>query len=75
MDCMVDPALRERVRQLTPEDRLDLIADLWESLDAESIEVTDAEKRILDERIADLEKNPRNGRPWDEFEAELRSRL
>jgi putative addiction module component (TIGR02574 family) len=72
---MVDPALRERVRQLTPEDRLDLIADLWESLDTEAIEVTDAEKRLLDERIDDLEQNPDDERPFDDFMADLRARL
>ena len=72
---MVDPVLRERVRQLTPEDRLDLIADLWESLDTEAIEVTDAEKRLLDERIADLEQNPDDERPFDDFMMDLRSRL
>lgn len=72
---MVDPALRERVRQLTPADRLDLIADLWESLDTEAIEVTDAEKRLLDERIADLEQNPGDERPFDDFMTDLRARL
>jgi putative addiction module component (TIGR02574 family) len=71
---MVDPALRDRVRQLAPEDRLDLISELWDSLDTEDLAVTAAERELLDERLADLEANPGAGRSWDEVERDLRAR-
>ena len=71
---MVDPSLRDRVRQLAPEDRLDLISELWDSLDTDQIAVTAAERKLLDERLADLEANPGAGRSWDEVERDLRAR-
>jgi len=71
---MVDQALRDRVRQLTPADRLDLISELWESLETDQLDVTPAERELLDARLADLRENPDAGRPWEDIEAELHAR-
>jgi putative addiction module component (TIGR02574 family) len=60
---MVDAALRDRVRQLAAEDRLDLMIELWESLDTDDMKVTGAEQDLLDGRLADHEANPRSRRP------------
>jgi putative addiction module component (TIGR02574 family) len=72
--AMVDQALRDRVRQLTPTDRLDLISELWESLETDQLDVTAAERELVDARLADLQENPDAGRPWEHIEAELRAR-
>lgn len=51
------------------------MSELWGSLDTESVEVSDAEKQILDERFDDLKRNPDDEQPWDEFMDGLRARL
>ena len=71
---MVDQALRDRVRQLNQADRLELMSELWESLETDQIEVTAAERKLLEERLADLREHPDAGRPWEAIEAELRAR-
>jgi len=37
--------------------------------------VTDAEKSLLDERLAEAETDPLAGRPWEDIEADLSRRL
>lgn len=69
---MVDQVLLTQVKRLDPADRLELIGELWETLDHDALPVTDAERNMLDERLRDLHENPESGRPWDEVEAELR---
>jgi len=74
LECMVDQALRDRVRQLNPADRLELISEIWASLETDQIEVTAAERQLLDERLTDLREAPDAGRPWEDVETELRAR-
>lgn len=71
---MVDQALRDRVRQLNQADRLQLISELWESLETDQIEVTAEERHLLDERLAELREHPDAGRPWEAIETDLRAR-
>lgn len=71
---MVDQTLRDRVRQLTPADRLELISELWESLDTDDIAVTAGERELLDQRLAALQADPESGRSWDDVKADLRDR-
>lgn len=72
---MVDQVLLTQAKRLTPADRLELIGELWQTLDHDSLPVTGAERDMLDERLVDLSANPDSGRPWGDVEAELRSRL
>jgi putative addiction module component (TIGR02574 family) len=71
---MVDQALRDRVNQLSQADRLELISELWQSIDTDELEVTPAERHLLDDRLADLRNDPDAGRHWEAIEADLRSR-
>lgn len=71
---MVDQALRDRVRQLTPADQLELISELWDSLVTDDIAVTASERELLDGRLADLRGDPDSGRSWRAVEADLRNR-
>ena len=72
---MVDQALLSKVKELPPAERLELIGEVWESLDLASLPVTDEEKAILDARIDDETKNPGDVSSWPEVEARLRKRL
>ena len=60
---------------LSPSERLELIGELWDSLDDESLEVTPELVAELDRRLEDLRRNPQAGRSWEEVRAELRQRL
>ena len=75
MDAMVDQTLRDRVSQLSHEDRLELISELWQSIDTDDLEVTKGERELLDGRLRDLHNNPDEGRSWDAIETELRTHL
>lgn len=72
---MVDQALLTQAKQLTAADRLELIGELWQSLNPDEFPVTAAERTMLDRRRADLAANPESGRRWEDVEADLQRRL
>jgi putative addiction module component (TIGR02574 family) len=72
---MVDPALLTQAKQLTPADRLELIGELWQTLEHDELPVSSADQELLDERRHDLDANPGSGRPWEEVDADLQRRL
>ncbi len=72
---MVNAALLAEATQLPPNDRLELISALWESLDPDDLPVSRTERALLDDRIADLRDHPEDERPWSEVEADLRRRI
>lgn len=69
---MSDPAVD--ISSLTPEQKLRLIEELWDSLSDDEIPVTEAQKLELDRRFADLEANPDQLIPWDEVRRRLHDR-
>jgi len=60
--------------KLSPSDRLELIEALWDTLSEDDIPVTSEERALLDERLADLEKNPGAQSSWQEVKARLEQR-
>jgi putative addiction module component (TIGR02574 family) len=56
---MIDNALLEKIRNLEPADRLELIGVVWDSLSPTDLSLTDDERDLLDARLADMESNPR----------------
>lgn len=70
----MNAALLEDALRLTPEERLDLIGALWETLSEEDIPVSSEERDLLDARLADLEANPDDQSPWPEVKARLEQR-
>ena len=56
------------IEKLDVEERLELIETLWESLcrDPASIPVTDAQKKILDERLDRIDAGDDSGSLWNE---------
>lgn len=66
--------LLEEARKLSPGDRLELIAELWDTLDDSDLPVTAEERAILESRMADLEAHPSTQESWQEARASLESR-
>ena len=62
------------IASLTPEERLDLLEELWDSLAAtpEAIPLTGAQRAELDRRLDDLEREGPVGIPWDEVLGRIR---
>ncbi|HZM06015.1 MAG TPA: addiction module protein [Candidatus Saccharimonadales bacterium] len=54
--------------QLPVPDRLQLVEDIWNSIaDApEALELTDEDKRLIDERLAARQRDPEAGSSWQE---------
>jgi putative addiction module component (TIGR02574 family) len=59
---------------LSPAERLELIGELWDSLDATDVELTPEQCAELDRRLDALEIAGPVGAPWHEVEARIRAR-
>jgi putative addiction module component (TIGR02574 family) len=77
----MNKALRDQVLQMSAEDRLELIDEIWESLHPpgsirpdEPFVLSEAQKAELDRRIAEYERDPSRAIPLEEFLARLDSR-
>jgi putative addiction module component (TIGR02574 family) len=66
--------LLAEVMKLSPSERLELIAAVWDTLSGDDVPITPDERAILDERLADLEANPDAHSPWSEVKARLEQR-
>ena len=60
---MIDESLLAKVTTLSPADRLELIGVVWDTLSPEDLPVTDAERKLLDARLADMEAHPEGQSP------------
>jgi putative addiction module component (TIGR02574 family) len=62
------------IASLTPEERLDLLEELWDSLAAtpEAIPLAGTQRAELDRRLDDLECEGPVGIPWDEVLGRIR---
>ena len=63
------------ISALTPDERLELIGELWDSLSEipEAIELSQEQREMLDERIADAERDGPVGIPWEEVYQRIRA--
>jgi putative addiction module component (TIGR02574 family) len=63
----------DRIRELTPAERIELIEQLWESFvdDPTALPVTAEQARELRRRLAEHERDPGAAKPWSEVRAEL----
>lgn len=68
---MIDESLLAKVSTLSAADRLELIGKVWETLSHDDLPVTDAERRLLDARLVDMERNSHDQSPWPEVKARL----
>lgn len=70
----VNTELLAEALRLSPADRLQLIEALWDTLSEEDIPVTPEDRVLLDERLADVERNPDAQSSWSEVKARLEQR-
>jgi putative addiction module component (TIGR02574 family) len=61
------------IDELSPAEKLELIGELWDSLDAEDIPLTQAQMDEIDRRLEAAESEP--GVPWEEIQVRLNRRL
>jgi putative addiction module component (TIGR02574 family) len=62
------------IAKLSPEERLELLEQLWDSLSAEAIPLTDAQHHELDRRLDELDQEGPVGIPWNEVFDRIRDR-
>jgi putative addiction module component (TIGR02574 family) len=63
------------IGSLTPEERLSLLEELWDSLAAtpQAVPLTEAQRAELDSRLDDLDREGPIGIPWEEVLSRIRS--
>jgi putative addiction module component (TIGR02574 family) len=59
---------------LSPQERLQLIEWLWDSLDDCDVPLSDAQRNELSRRMVTFDQDRKNGIPWESLKAELRKR-
>jgi putative addiction module component (TIGR02574 family) len=54
--------------ELSIPERIQLVEDIWDTIIAKapSIELTDEEKNIIDERLEKYHQTPESGSPWED---------
>lgn len=62
------------IADLSAEERLSLIAALWDSLTDEQTPLSAAQRAELERRLSSFELDRGNSVSWDSLKAELRSR-
>jgi putative addiction module component (TIGR02574 family) len=65
----------QKLLELPIDERMELAQILWESVEpgdeARFLAIPDWQRRILDERLADIKSNPNDEQTWEEVKAEL----
>jgi putative addiction module component (TIGR02574 family) len=62
------------IAKLSPEEKLELLEQLWDSLSPEAIPMTDAQIEELDRRLDELDRDGPAGIPWNEVLDRIRNR-
>lgn len=63
--------LREQINSLSPAEEAELLDTVWESLEADAVSLTDAQRAELDYRISRHEQNPSDVIGWQQVRAGL----
>jgi putative addiction module component (TIGR02574 family) len=63
--------LRNQINSLSPAEKAELLDTVWESLEADVLSLTDAQRAELDHRIARHEQNPSDLISWEQVRAGL----
>jgi putative addiction module component (TIGR02574 family) len=61
----------EEIGRLSVDERLDLIGQLWDSLEREPLPLSAAQQQELDRRLATLDQGRAEGQSWGQLRAEL----
>jgi len=65
---------QEELGRLTVDERLDLIGQLWDSLEHEALPLSSAQQHELDRRLETLDDDRAAGVSWEALRAELARR-
>ena len=63
--------LRNQIDSLSAAEKAELLDVVWESLEADSASLTDAQRAELDHRIHQHEKSPSDLIPWEQVRTKL----
>ncbi len=63
--------LRNQIESLSAAEKAELLDAVWESVEADALTLTDAQRAELDYRIARHEQNPSDVVPWEQVRARL----
>jgi len=63
--------LRNQLESLSAVEKVELLDAVWESLEADALSLTDAQRAELDYRIERHERNPSEVIPWEQVRANL----
>jgi putative addiction module component (TIGR02574 family) len=69
-------AFRDEILKLTAAERLELIEELWDSIDAEheALTLTDEQREDLERRLEEADADPAGGSSWEEVRKRIRHR-
>jgi putative addiction module component (TIGR02574 family) len=59
------------IDRLSPEHRLRLLGEIWDSLSHEDLPIPENHREELDRRLAAADADPAAGKPWEEVRARL----
>ena len=68
---MIDESLMAQIVSLEPRQRLELIEAVWDSLSPDDLPISEAERALLDARLADMESNPDDQSSWSDVKRRL----
>ncbi|MEZ6138962.1 MAG: addiction module protein [Zavarzinella sp.] len=65
------------IDQLSKEQRIELVLEIWNSIASESSEslLTPNQREELQKRAAEVDANPNDVVPWEQIQVNLKSRL
>jgi putative addiction module component (TIGR02574 family) len=67
--------LRHQIENLSASEKAELLDAVWESLEADALSLTDAQRAELDYRIERREQNLSDVIPWEQVRASLFKKL
>ena len=59
------------ISRLSPKERLTLIGELWDSLTPEEVQLTVAQEREIERRIATFDDDDKTTAPWESIDGQL----
>jgi putative addiction module component (TIGR02574 family) len=64
----------DEIGRLSVDERLELIGQIWDSLEHESLPLSPAQQHELDRRLAAFDQDRAEGLSWEQVRAELERR-
>ena len=64
----------DEIRRLSPAERLELIGELWDSIDPADVPLPPAQRDELLRRLQTFDQDRSSGVTWDQLKAQLSSR-